>query len=310
MSTSALDPVPPSALRDYDPTSPLRASGNLRRRQVVSRVVDVLARSSAGIAVAALVIVTFVVIDRGAGSITWNFLTKDGADAGITSGGIASSIVGTAVIVAVGTVIAAPIGILTALYLTEFATPGSRLGRVLTLALNLMQGLPTIVVGIFVFGLLVNHNGNSGLAGSIALSIVMLPLIARTSQEVLLRVPGSLREAGDALGVERWRTIVGVVLPTASGGILTGTILAVARAAGETAPLLVCDSIFSSEGTSANVGRALHNIPITIFNLTSSPDPTSISQAWGAALVLFGGILIANVGARVLLARSRRRTGI
>jgi phosphate transport system permease protein len=137
----------------------------------------------------------------------------------------------------------------------------------------------------------------------------MLPLIARTSQEVLLRVPNQLREAGDALGVERWRTIVGVILPTASGGILTGTILAVARAAGETAPLLLLDSLFNPGVTSVNLGHTVANIPMTIFELTNSPNPAVISQAWGCALVLFGTILIANVGARVMLARSRRRTG-
>jgi phosphate transport system permease protein len=147
------------------------------------------------------------------------------------------------------------------------------------------------------------------MAGSVALAIVMLPLIARSSQEVLLRVPSSLREAGDALGVDRWRTIVTVILPTAAGGILTGTILAVARAAGETAPLLLCDSLFDPSTTSANVFHAIPNIPVRILELSESATPSDVTEAWGAALALLTVILVANVGARVLLARSRRRTG-
>jgi phosphate transport system permease protein len=293
--------------RDFDPASPLVPSGNLRRRLLASRLVDITARASAAVAVAVLVIVVAEVVKQGLGALSWSFLTTNPTLAG--GGGIASAIVGTVSIVIAATVIATPVGVLTALYLTEFARPGSRSGRLLTLALNLLQGMPTIVVGTFVFGLLVLGNGNSGIAGSVALAIVMLPLIARSSQEVLLRVPSSLREAGDALGVDRWRTILTVILPTASGGILTGTILAVARAAGETAPLLLCDFLFDPTRTTINIGHAVPNIPITIFTLSQSATPSDVTKAWGAALVLVALILIANIGARVLLARSRRRTG-
>ncbi|MHB8691724.1 MAG: phosphate ABC transporter permease PstA, partial [Solirubrobacteraceae bacterium] len=278
----------------------------LARRQRVSKVIEVLAIASAMTAIAVLAIVIYTVVKNGAGAISWSFLTTDPRFPG---GGVASAIVGTVAIVAVATVLATPLGVMTAIYLTEFAGTGSWLGRLLTRSLNLMQSLPTIVVGVFVFGLLVQGGGNSGFAGSVALAIVMLPLIARSSQEVLLRVPGEMREAGDALGVDRWRTILTVVLPTASGGILTGTILAVARAAGETAPLLVCDSLFNASKTSVNVFSAIPNIPVTIFSLTNSPNPSDITKAWGLALVLLTVILVANVGARILLARSRRKTG-
>jgi phosphate transport system permease protein len=174
-----------------------------------------------------------------------------------------------------------------------------------------MQGLPTVVVGLFVFGLIVRpQHTNSGFAGAVALSIVMLPLIARSSQEVLKLVPGALRDAADALGVSRWRTIIGVILPAAAGGITTGAILAVARAAGETAPLLICDGIFSP-GTTLNIfGHGVPNIPVTIFVLANSPSPQGLVRAWGAALVLLIGILIANVGARVWLVRSRAKHGL
>ena len=292
---------------DYDPTSPLVATGNLARRQRFSRLVDAVAYASAFVAIAVLFIVLYTVVQHGAGAISWSFLTKNPSLVG--SSGESSAIVGSISIVFVGALIATPLGVLTAVYLTEFAGPGSLLGRLLTRALNLLQSLPTIVIGVFVYGLLVEGGSQSGFAGSFALSIVMLPLIARSSQEVLLRVPNILREAGDALGVDRWRTILTVILPTAAGGILTGTILAVARAAGETAPLLLCDSLFNPATTSVNVFHTVPNIPITIFTLTESPNPDDITKAWGLALVLVTVILIANIGARVLLARSRRRTG-
>jgi phosphate transport system permease protein len=137
----------------------------------------------------------------------------------------------------------------------------------------------------------------------------MLPLIARSSQEVLLLVPGTLREAADALGVTRWRTVVGVILPSAIGGIVTGTILAVARAAGETAPLLIVDSIWDPSTTTVNMFHGVPNIPVMILTLIEQPDPSGVARAWGAALALLTVILVANVGARILLARSKRKMG-
>jgi phosphate transport system permease protein len=195
--------------------------------------------------------------------------------------------------------------LLVALYLTEFA--GRRTGRAMRLVLDVMNGLPTIVVGLFVFGLLVVGHKQTGFAGSAALAIIMLPLIARSSQEVLLLVPRSLREASEALGMSRWRTVTGVILPTAMGGILTGTVLAVARAAGETAPLLLVSSI-APPTTSFNIfGQALQNIPVYIFTQADQADPNGITRAWGAAFVLLMFILISSLGARALLARSRRK---
>ena len=147
------------------------------------------------------------------------------------------AIVGTVEVVLIATVIALPVGVLTAIYLSEFANP--RVGKVLTTALEQMAGLPTIICGIFIFGLIVNHTGSRASPPGLALAIVEVPLIARATVESLRRVPGTLREAADALGVANWRTVLGVILPTAANGIVTATILAVARAAGETAPLLL-----------------------------------------------------------------------
>jgi phosphate transport system permease protein len=289
----------------FDPAAPLVATGNLRRRQAVSRAVAAIATASALAAVAVLGIVVFGVAQHGASAISFKFLTTDASVFG-TGGGIRSAIIGTALIVTAASLIATPIGILTGLYLTEFAGPRSRVASLLKLALDLMQGLPTIIVGVVIFGLIVAADGESGVAGSVALAIIMLPLIARASQEVLLLVPNSLREAADALGVARWRTVLSVILPTAIGGILTGVILAVARAAGETAPLLLLDHLFRP-ATTVNLFGAMPNIPVTIYEDVGQASPDSLASAWGGAFALLTAILIANVFARVMLARSRAR---
>ena len=290
----------------FDPTAPLTATGNLRRRQAVSRLVEAIAIGAAGVAVAMMGIVVFSVVQRGAPALSFAFVTQD--PQGLVAGGIVNSLLGTIEIVSIGAAIAIPIGVLTALYLTEFAGARSRTGRILKVCLEMMQGLPTIVVGLFVYGLLVIPTRKEfGLAGSIALAIVMLPLIARSSQEVLLLVPGSLREAADALGVNRWRSILTVVLPTATAGIVTGAILAVARAAGETAPLLLVDGIFNPQTISFNPLHGIPSIPLYIFTISDLAVPDAYTRAWGAAFVLMAFILLANIGARLLLARSRRK---
>ena len=292
-----------------DFTAPLTATGNLRRRQALSRFVDIGASGSAFIAVAVLGIVIYSVIQQGASAISPGFLVHNPGISGV-GGGVASALVGSAMIVTAATVIAAPVGILTALYLTELAGPRSRPARALRMALNVMQGLPTIIVGIFIYGAIVIPDGESGFAGSLALAIIMVPLIARSSQEVLLQVPGALREAGDALGVHRRHTILGVIVPSAAGGIVTGTILAVARAAGETAPLFLTDPLSDPSHTTFNLFGPMPNIPVRIFELTEQPQAAGIAEAWGAALFLIAIILVANIGARVLLARSRRKMGL
>jgi phosphate transport system permease protein len=290
-----------------DPTAPLTASGNLRRRAAVSRVVELLATASAVAAVALLADVVYTVASHGGPALSFNFLFKN--QQGIGGGGIANSLIGTGVLVAFGALIAVPIGVLTGLYLTEFANPRARSARGLKLVLDLLQGLPTIVVGVVIYGLIVVTEGReSGFAGSVALSIVMLPLIARSSQEVLLLVPSTLREAADALGVDRWRTVLGVILPAAIGGIATGAILAIARAAGETAPLLIANSIFDPNSTELNIfGHGVPSIPMYIYSTFDLPSPQALTDAWGAALVLLALIFAANIGARFLLARSRAK---
>jgi phosphate transport system permease protein len=289
-----------------DPARPLTAAGgNLRRRRRVDQMMRAIATAAAVVAVAILVIVIVTVASNGASQLSIGFLTKDPtAELGAAGGGIASAIVGSAMIVAVATAMALPIGVLIAIYLTEFSKP--RTARPIRLALDLLNGMPSIVIAVFVYGLLVEGHQQTGFAASFALAIIMVPLLARTTQEMLRLVPQELRDASHALGINRWRTIVGIVLPSALGGILTGTVLAVARAAGETAPVLLLSSIFGV-GTTINVfGTALPNIPYTIFSDSESSFPADHARAWGAALVLIAFILVGNLTARAMLARQRR----
>jgi len=277
-----------------------------RRRRIVNRMMEVIATVAALVAVAVLAIVVVSVAKRGAGAISWDFFTKPQALFGQPGGGIANAIVGTVLLVLMACAMALPVGVLTAIYLTEFAPRGVAVP--IQVVIDVLAGLPTIVIGIFVYALLVIGHTQSGIAGAFALAIIMLPLIARATQEVLLLVPSTLREASLALGVRRWRTVLGVILPTSVGGILTGTVLAVARAAGETAPLLFTSSIFANT-VQTDVTKPLPNIPVLIFTYSEQPDPALHEQAWAAALVLMAFVLVASLAAKALLARSRKLVG-
>jgi len=289
--------------------TPLRPAGNLRRRAAISRAAELAMASAAALAVALLVDVVATVVANGAPAISLAFLTQPSR--GLAGGGIANALVGSAVMVALAAAIAIPLGVLIGLLLSEVA-PGSRLASALELVLDMLQGLPTVLVGVFVFGLIVTaEHKETGLAGAVALSIIMLPLIARSSQQVLALVPGTLREAADALGVDRWRAVLGVTLPAAAGGIATGALLAIARAAGETAPLLLVDGLYDPAAFQLDpIAHGVPSVPMFIYTTYDLPAPSALSLAWGAALVLLSGVLVANIGARILLARSRRRMGL
>jgi len=304
--TGSLDLFAGLASHLPDPAGPLTTSGRLRRRQTVSTIMQLGQTTAALLAVAMLAIVVYSVASRGAGSLSVSFLTKDPpAFEGVKGGGIAPEIVGTALMMALATAVAMPLGILTALYLTEYA--GGRATRAVRLALDLLNGMPTILIGLFFFGLLVVDKHQSGFAASLALAVIMLPLIARATQEVLALVPRGLREAADALGVSHWRAVRGVILPSALGGILTATILAVARAAGETAPLIFLSSIFGHTVSTSLFGEALPNIPVYIFTASEAADSYGFERAWGAGFVLLAFILITSLLGRALLSRSRAK---
>jgi phosphate transport system permease protein len=279
---------------------------NLPRRRAVNRLMEALSMLAALIAVAILGIVVWSVAKRGAGALDLNLLTKDPVPFSFTpvAQGLANAFAGTLVLVGLATAMALPVGILIAVYLTEFASATVRL--IVSLALDVLNGVPAIVIGIFVFGLIVVGHGQSGYAGAFALACLMLPLVARATMEVLLLVPNSLREASLGLGVPRWRTTLSIVLPQTIGGVVTGAVLAIARVAGETAPLLFTSSFVGTQ-TSWNPSHALQSVPVAIFELSEQADPQDHARAWAAALVLLLFILFTSLTARWLATRSRRK---
>ena len=281
----------------------LQGDRRLRRRRAANRLAEASATIAALLAVFVLGIVVWSIAKRGAGELSWGFLTKDLPLFGQPGGGIAPLLVGSALLVGIATAMALPAGVLIAVFLEEFAS--ARVRAPIQLAIDLLNGLPSIIIGVFVFGLLVYGHPQNGWAGSVGLAIVMLPLVTRSTQEVLRLVPTIQREGALALGASRWRTVMGVVLPGALGGIVTGTVLAVARAIGETAPLLFVTSIYANS-IQWDPRHALPNMPVQIFIWSESADPQDHERAWATALVLIVFVLLTSLLARVALARSRR----
>jgi phosphate transport system permease protein len=290
----------------------LKATGRGRRRLVTNRIAEAAALASALAAIAVLGIVVWSVFSRGVQALNWDFFTKGPALFGQSGGGVAPALVGSLLLVAIATALALPVGVLCAIYVSEFAPP--RIGEQVRLWLDVLNGFPSIVIGIFVFALMVKvslpivgwGHHQSAFAGGFALSIIMLPLVARATMEVLELVPNHLREASYALGVSKWQTVIRVVLPTSFGGILTGTTLAIARAAGETAPLLFTCAL-AGQTIDWNPTHSVNSIPLTIFQYSEAPDTSLHEQAWALAFVLIAFVLVTSLTARFLLERSRRK---
>jgi phosphate transport system permease protein len=285
-----------------------RPNDRLRRRRVVNRGMEVLAWLAAALAVFFLGIVVWSVARKGASQLSLDLFTKSQPIGQFGTGseklGLANAFLGTLVIVGIATAIALPFGILIAIYVNEFA--GKRIKNVVSLTLDVLAGVPAIVIGFFVYVLIVVGHGQSGYAAGFALSVLMLPLVSRSTIEVLALVPDSLREAALGVGAPRWRTTLGIVLPQTIGGVLTGATLAVARIAGETAPvLLVCSLV--GQGNNWNPAQPLMTVPLAIFELSDQADAPEQALAWAGALVLILFILCTSLLARWLATRSRRR---
>jgi phosphate transport system permease protein len=290
----------PSAVDPFDIT--VRSNG-LRRRRITEKLFGALAFLAALVACGILALVLGTLIYKGASQLSLDFFTKPRPLFG-QKGGIADALVGTALIVGMAMLIAIPVAVLVAIYMSEYAGP--RVSRGLRVVLDVLNGVPAIVVGIFVFGLLVVGHGQSAVYGAFALSILMLPMVARATQEILAVVPQSLRHASLALGVSKWRTTWNIILPAAIGGILTGVVISVARVAGETAPLLFTSSIAANQ-ISLDVHNALPTLPVMIYINSESPDPHEQAAAWAAALVLIAFVLVMNILAKVFAGRKRRQ---
>ena len=279
-------------------------SVSLLRRRKDQAMRGLLAAATA-VALIPLILIIYFLLQKGLSIWSGKFFSTDpnGNFLGYP-GGIRSAIAGTIEMTALATLIAVPIGIGVALYLTEYGRD-SRFAGTVRYFLDVMTGVPSIVFGLFIYIALVLGGVGGGFAawkGSVALSLLMLPVVARASEVVLLLVPTSLREAALALGAPRWRVVTRVVLPTAASGLVTGSLLAIARAAGETAPLLF--TAFGAQVFSTNLGAPMNALPLQIYGDILSPRPDVIARAWGAALTLVILILILNLIARVASRRS------
>jgi phosphate transport system permease protein len=280
-----------------------RVSARRRRTDVVMR--SVLGAATA-IALVPLVLVIYYLFHKGLGAWTGKFFTTDpnGNFLGYP-GGIRSAILGTVEIVALATLISVPIGIGVGLYLTEYGKD-SWFANLVRYFIDVMTGVPSIVFGLFVYIVLVLARVGGTFAawkGAVALSLLMLPVVVRSAEVVLLLVPSSLREAALALGAPRWRVITRVVLPTSLSGLVTGALLAIARGAGETAPLLF--TVAFAQGLTGSLGQPMNSLPIQIYNDIQSPRGEVVTRAWGAALTLVLMILLLNLIARAASRRSR-----
>jgi len=266
------------------------------RRRVVSGVMTGVVTGLCLLAILPLVFIFADLIAKGASSIDWAFFTENPAPPGEAGGGVANAIVGTAIVVGLAGVIGLPIGIGAGIFLAEYG--GGRLGWSVRYIADVMNGTPSIVIGIFVWTFLVKPMGHfSALAGGAALAVLMIPMIARTTEEMVRLVPHSLREAALALGYPRWRTSLSVVVRTALGGIVTGSLVGVARVAGETAPLLF--TALGNLNFSTDITQPMQTLSLQIYVYATGPFDEWHRLAWAAALVLMGLVLVLAIAARL-----------
>jgi phosphate transport system permease protein len=265
------------------------------RRRVKSATMTGIVAALAILAVLPLLLIFGDLIHKGASSIDWNFFVKSPVPAGETGGGVANAIVGTVIIVAIACLVGTPVGVGTGLFLAEFGN--GRLGWIVRFIADVLNGTPSIVVGIFAWNWLVKPVGHySALAGGAALAILMIPMLARTTEEMVRLVPNSLREAALALGYPRWRTSLTIVVRTAMGGIVTGALVAVARIAGETAPLLF--TALGNINFSTAIREPMQSLSLQIFTYATGPFDEWHRMAWAAALVLMALVLTLALAAR------------
>jgi phosphate transport system permease protein len=269
-------------------------------RRIRSNAMVVLMGAAVALAVLPLVLILADLVVKGASSLNLEFFTSMPAPAGETGGGVAHAIVGTLIIVGIASAIGLPVGIAAGIYCAEY--PGSRLTWVTRFMADVLNGTPSIVVGVFAWAWIVATQKHfSALAGSAALAMLMIPMVLRTTEEMIRLVPNSLREAALALGYPRWRTILAIVLRTTLPGIVTGSLLAVARIAGETAPLLF--TALGSQYMVTNPNEPMAALPLTVFTYATGPFEEWHRFAWAAALVLILVVLALSIGARVALGR-------
>jgi phosphate transport system permease protein len=275
----------------------------LNRRVFRRALSNVMVGLMIGAVIVALIPLFFILLHlvlKGASSLSPEFFTRTPAPAGETGGGVAHALVGTLLIVGMASLIGLPIGMGAGVFCAEF--PGSRLTWLTRFVADVMNGTPSIVVGVFAWAWIVARQKHfSALAGSVALALLMIPMVLRTTEEMIKLVPNSLREAALALGYPRWRTSLSVVIRTTLPGITTGALLAIARIAGETAPLLF--TALGSQYLSFNVNQPMAALPLTVFNYATGPYEEWHRYAWAAALVLILVVFVLSLGARLAIHR-------
>ncbi len=275
----------------------------------VRRLISVLALAGCGLcALACIVLLLYIiayVFVQGIAYVNLAFFTDTPRPLGQQGGGAANSLIGSLITVGLASAIGIPLGLGVGVFVSEYAGP--KLGGGIRFLADVLSGVPSIVVGIFVYEFVVVTQGHfSAFAGGVALAVIMLPIIARSSEEMLKLVPLTQREAALALGVPRWRSVVSVVLPAAMSGLLTGVLLAVARAAGETAPLLF--TALGNRFTSTSLGQPIDALPLHIYRYAIGPYDEWHQQAWAAAFFLIMIVLLINIAARLILGRQRDKT--
>lgn len=273
-----------------------------RLRLIWRKSLNAVMLSLTGVAAFAVVSVLFLILGyllfNGGKSLSWDFFTKLPKPVGESGGGMANAILGSLKLLFLAAVFGLPVGLMAGVYLAEFG--GKTFSFVIRYTTDLLNGVPSIVIGIFAYTLVVLPVKHfSTLAGGVALAIMVVPITVRSTEEFLRSVPGSLREGAMALGASKWRTIATVVLPAASGGILTGMLLALARVAGETAPLLF--TAFSNRFWSSSLSQPTASLPVMIYTYAIAPYDDWHRQAWAAGLVLLMIVLLANLGCRLAL---------
>ena len=275
-------------------------NARLRWRKLVSGFMLTMTGVCAAVSVAVLFFILGYLVYHGGAAINWNFFTKLPAPVGETGGGMANAIVGSAKLLLLASLFGVPIGFLGGIYLAEFS--GSSVGFVVRYAADLLNGVPSIVIGIFAYALMVlPFKHYSTFAGAFALGLMMIPITLRSTEEFLHSVPRALREGAMALGASKWRTISSVVVPAAYRGIMTAILLALARVAGETAPLLF--TALGNRYWSSGWSQPTASLPVMIYTYAIAPYDDWHRQAWAAGLVLLGLILVVNIFARAILAR-------
>ena len=273
-------------------------------RKIKDLIVKGLSIGSSILGIFVLGWILFEVSRRGVAALNWDFFTELPAPPGVEGGGLSSAIVGTLIITALATVFGVPIGILAGVYLAEVGK-GTRLASAVRFTVNVMMGIPSIIIGLFIYTVMVLPVGHfSGLAGAVALAVIMLPVVARTADDMLNLVPNELRESALALGLPRWRVTFAVVFRSARAGLATGVLLAVARVSGETAPLLFTslNSVYWPD----SINEPVSNLTVTIFNYAMSPYPDWQQAAWGASLLIMGAVLLVTIAARGVLKEKKR----